>query len=101
MAGSKAALTGDLSQLRGGWSVGGARPKTNVGLGPSGELAAGCGVADLCKNGYSPWILKLGNDVAGLNNMHDESGRVEFAYHKMATDCGIPMSECRLHADSA
>ena len=50
--------------------------------------------------GFQHWILKFD----GISNNRDREladrrgyGKIEFAYHLMARDAGIIMSECRLH----
>jgi serine/threonine-protein kinase HipA len=50
--------------------------------------------------GYEHWLLKFD----GVSNNRDKEladpqgfGRIEYAYHLMATAAGIDMSECRLH----
>lgn len=89
----------DFSQLRCGWSAGGARPKTHIGLASDGRFVAGCGVGDLCSRGLEPWLLKLGYDSV-TNKTGNQAGRMEYAYYLMAKACGIQMSESRLLEDS-
>ena len=50
--------------------------------------------------GYEHWLLKFD----GVSNNRDREladpqgfGKIEYAYHLMATEAGIDMSECRLH----
>lgn len=84
-----------LSQiLQIGTSAGGARPKILLAHDP---------VSNIYKPGditydspHSYWLLKL--DGVSNNNLGDPQGfgRIEYAYHRMAKDCGIQMSECKL-----
>lgn len=83
--------------LRVGTSAGGARPKAIIAWNPrtnqvrSGDLAA--------EEGFEHWLLKLdvpSGDLAG-GTMHSQGyGAVEYAYHLMARDAGIRMTDCRL-----
>lgn len=83
--------------LRVGTSAGGARAKAIVAWNPvsnavrSGQVTAG--------EGFDHWILKF-DGVSGNRDRELENprgyGRIEYAYYKMARDCGIEMSECRL-----
>jgi len=83
--------------LRVGTSAGGARAKAVVAWNPvsnevrSGQVDAG--------DGFEYWILKF-DGVRGNKDRELEDpagyGLIEYAYYKMALDCGIDMSECRL-----
>jgi len=83
--------------LRVGTSAGGARAKAIVAWNPdsnevrSGQVKAG--------DGFSYWVLKF-DGVSGNRDkeLADPQGYgvIEYAYHKMAVDAGITMSECRL-----
>jgi len=83
--------------LRVGTSAGGARAKAVVAWSPqsnevrSGQVRAG--------EGFSCWILKF-DGVSGNRDkeLADPQGYgvIEYAYHKMALDAGITMTECRL-----
>ncbi|MEZ5977428.1 MAG: type II toxin-antitoxin system HipA family toxin [Planctomycetota bacterium] len=83
--------------LRVGTSAGGARAKAVVAWNrATGEIRSGQVDAGA---GFEHWMLKF-DGVSG-NVDHDVSlplgyGRVEYAYHLMAVDAGIAMSECRL-----
>jgi len=72
-----------------GGSSGGARPKIFVGYNPNtGDMISGL------KNlpeGYDDWIIKFPS-----SSDNPEIANIEFAYHKMALQAGIQMSECRL-----
>ena len=83
--------------LRVGTSAGGARAKAVIAWNPttnevrSGQVRAG--------EGFEYWLLKFD----GVDDNRDKEladpqgyGAVEYAYYRMATDCGITMSECRL-----
>ncbi|MDB9952424.1 type II toxin-antitoxin system HipA family toxin [Porticoccaceae bacterium] len=80
-----------------GTSAGGARAKAIIAWNEStnqvrsGQIEAG--------DGYSYWLLKFD----GVSNNKDKEladpkgyGRIEYAYHLMALDAGISMSQCRL-----
>ena len=83
--------------LRVGTSAGGARAKAIVAWNSrsnevrSGQVKAG--------EGFSDWVLKFD----GVNSNRDKEladpqgyGVIEYAYHQMALDAGIIMTECRL-----
>lgn len=80
--------------FRVGTSAGGARAKAVVAWNPgTGEVRSGQVPAPA---GFEPWILKF-------DGVHDTAlgdpqgyGRVEYAYHLMATAAGIAMHPCRL-----
>jgi serine/threonine-protein kinase HipA len=47
--------------------------------------------------GYTYWLLKFdGLEGGKMKDNPAGIGRIEYAYHKMALDCGILMTECRL-----
>jgi len=83
--------------LRVGTSAGGARAKAVIAWNAatnevrSGQVEAG--------EGFEYWLLKF-DGVKGNKDKELEDpqgyGRIEYAYYKMATDCGIEMNECRL-----
>jgi serine/threonine-protein kinase HipA len=84
-----------LSQIiRVGTSAGGARAKAVIAWNPAtGEVRSG---QVPVSEGFEPWILKFdGIDDRELGDPRG-FGRVEFAYHLMAKEAGIAMSECRL-----
>lgn len=80
--------------LRIGTSAGGARAKALIAFNEkSGEVRSGQASAP---KGFSHWLVKF-------DGVHDSQfgasygyGRVEYAYHLMAVDAGIEMTECRL-----
>jgi len=86
--------------IRVGTSVGGARAKAilawneQTGEFRSGQVAAG--------EGFTYWLMKFD----GVQGNRDREladpmgyGLIEYAYHLMAVDAGITMSECRLHRE--
>jgi len=93
--GEKIAHLGDI--LRVGTSAGGARAKAIVAWNPqtrevrSGQVDAG--------DGFEYWLLKF-DGVSGNRDREREDSTaycaIEFAYHRMAIEAGIKMSECRL-----
>lgn len=87
-----------LEILKIGTSAGGARPKAIIAFNPdTGEVRSGQADAPA---GFSHWILKFdGVSEIGLGETKGY-GRVEFAYYKMAKDCGIQMTECRLYEEN-
>ena len=99
-------LTGDDDSqdiediLRVGTSAGGARAKAilawnaETGEFRSGQIEAG--------KGYTHWLMKFD----GVDDNRDKEiadpkgfGRIEYAYHLMATKAGILMMPCRLHEE--
>ncbi|HBR18743.1 MAG TPA: toxin HipA [Phycisphaerales bacterium] len=83
--------------LRVGTSAGGARAKAVIAWNPkTNEIRSGQINAD---DGFEHWLIKFD----GVSNNRDKEladpkgyGIIEYAYSKMATDCGITMSDCRL-----
>ena len=83
-----------------GTSAGGARAKAVLAWNPeTGEFRSGQVDAP---PGFEHWILKFD----GIEDNRDREmadprgyGRIEFAYHLMAREAGIAMSECRLHQE--
>jgi serine/threonine-protein kinase HipA len=83
--------------LRVGTSAGGARAKAVIAWNPasnevrSGQLPAG--------EGFEYWLLKF-DGVSGNRDRELEDpqgyGVIEYAYSRMARDCGIDIGECRL-----
>ena len=86
--------------LRVGTSAGGARPKAILAWNPktgefrSGQVDAGAG--------FEHWIMKFD----GVTSTRDPElaspkgyGNIEYAYHLMAVEAGIEMTECRLHRE--
>ncbi len=87
--------------LRVGTSAGGARAKAVIAWNPStnevrsGQVPAG--------EGFESWLLKF-DGVSGNRDKELEDpkgyGVIEYAYYKMARDCGIDISECRLFEEN-
>lgn len=87
-----------LDVLKVGTSAGGAKPKAIIAYNElSGEVRSGQVKAP---EGYTYWLLKFdGGTYSEHNDISDNPkgiGNIEYAYYKMAVDCGIKMSECRL-----
>jgi serine/threonine-protein kinase HipA len=82
-----------LDIIRVGTSAGGARAKAVIAINKHNTVRSG--QLDV-PEGYSHWLIKLdgvSDEQLGKPKGH---GRIEFAYYKMALDCGIIMSESRL-----
>lgn len=88
--------------LRIGTSVGGARAKALLAIkederGKIIEIKPG----DILQpNGYTYWLLKIDGANEKTLGESDGIGKIEFAYYKMAIDCGIEMSESRLYNEN-
>lgn len=80
--------------LRIGTSAGGARPKAVIAYNEkTGEVRSGQTNAP---KGFAHWLIKL-DGVSDVQLGESKGyGRVEMAYHKMATACGIDMMPSRL-----
>ncbi len=86
--------------LRVGTSAGGARAKAVIAWNPdTNEVRSGQTSAE---EGFEHWLLKFD----GVSNNRDKEqadpqgyGVIEYAYSKMAVDCGITMSQCRLYEE--
>lgn len=84
--------------LRIGTSAGGARAKAVLAWNPTtNEFRSG--QLDL-HEGFEHWLMKFD----GVRNNRDKEladpmgyGKIEYAYHLMAVDAGIAMTQCRLH----
>jgi serine/threonine-protein kinase HipA len=82
-----------LDILRVGTSAGGARPKAVIAMNDKGKVVSG--QANVPK-GYDYWLLKF-DGVTDLElGEPREYGRIEYAYHLMAKDAGIEMTQCKL-----
>jgi serine/threonine-protein kinase HipA len=90
-AGEEKALV-DILKI--GTSAGGARAKAVIAFNPATkEIRSGQAAAP---KGFSHWLLKFdGVEDSQLGNAKGY-GRVEMAYHLMAVEAGIDMTECRL-----
>jgi serine/threonine-protein kinase HipA len=84
-----------IDVLKVGTSAGGAKPKAIIAYNEStNELRSGQVKAP---SGFSYWLIKFdGLEGGKIKDNPAGIGRIEFAYHKMAIDCEIRMSECRL-----
>ncbi|MDR3129361.1 MAG: type II toxin-antitoxin system HipA family toxin [Tannerellaceae bacterium] len=84
-----------LDIIRVGTSAGGAKPKAIIAVnGDMSEVRSGQVKAP---DGFTYWLLKFDGVEAGrVTNNPLGIGRIEYAYYKMALDCGIEMTECRL-----
>lgn len=92
MRGKKAEALNTILKI--GTSAGGARAKAVIAWNPAtDEVRSGQVPLPI---GFEPWILKFD----GINDRElgkpQEFGRVEYAYHLMAVQAGIAMSQCRL-----
>ena len=106
--GKRSDLTGRLSDskdglqeiLRVGTSAGGARAKAVLAWNPqTGHFKSGQLNAPM---GYEHWLLKFdGVESPGDSEIADPKGygRIEYAYHLMAKECGIDMMPSRLHEE--
>jgi len=106
---ARAAITGDLDGastealrelIQVGTSAGGARAKAVIAYKPeTGQVRSGQFAAP---EGYEHWLVKLdgaGGDPSREADALTEGagfGKVEYAYHLMATAAGIEMMPCRL-----
>ena len=80
--------------LRIGTSAGGARPKAVIAYNPkSGEVKSGQTNAP---KGFEHWLIKLDGVSDVQLGKSQGYGRVEMAYYKMATDCGIEIMPSKL-----
>lgn len=83
--------------IRVGTSAGGARPKAIIALNDkTGKVRSGQVTAPA---GFSYWIMKF--DGVKDDTLGDPAGygRIEYAYYKMAKQCEINMTECRLYEE--
>ena len=81
--------------LKVGTSAGGAKPKAIIAFNDTtNEVRSGQVKAP---EGFTYWLLKFdGMEGGKIKDNPAGIGRIEYAYHKMAVDCGIIMTECRL-----
>jgi len=87
-----------LDIIRVGTSAGGGRPKAVIAVNDAtGEVRSGQVEAP---EGFDHWILKFDGVRDSQLGEPAGYGRIEFAYHKMATACGIEMMPCRLLEES-
>jgi serine/threonine-protein kinase HipA len=91
---SKDEEKGLLDILKIGTSAGGARAKAVIAYNPkTGEVSSGQAEAP---KGFTQWLIKFDGVHDAQFGTSRDYGRVEMAYHLMAVDCGIEMTECRL-----
>jgi serine/threonine-protein kinase HipA len=83
--------------LRVGTSAGGARAKAILSIHEkSGVVRSGQVKAP---KGYGYWILKFDGIADEQLGPTQGYGRIEYAYYRMASECGIEMTECRLYKE--
>lgn len=87
-----------LDILKIGTSAGGAKPKAIIALNEqANEVRSGQVKAP---TGFTYWLLKFDGTTFNENGSKIEHpkgiGNIEYAYYKMAVDCKIQMTECRL-----
>jgi serine/threonine-protein kinase HipA len=87
-----------LDIFRVGTSAGGAKPKAIIAFNEkTGEVRSGQVKAP---RGFGYWLLKFdGLETQKLKDNPLGIGRVEYAYYKMALDCGVKMAGCKLLPD--
>jgi serine/threonine-protein kinase HipA len=87
--------------LRVGTSAGGARAKAVIAWNPkSNEVRSGQSAVE---EGFEHWLLKFDGVAGNRDKEMDDPrgyGAIEFAYYKMARDCGIEINECRLFEEN-
>ncbi|MEN8158128.1 MAG: type II toxin-antitoxin system HipA family toxin [Bacteroidota bacterium] len=80
--------------LKIGTSAGGARPKAVIAFNKkTKEVRSG---QTRAPQGFEHWLLKLDGVSDAQFGQSYGFGRVEYAYHLMAKECGIQMMECQL-----
>jgi len=83
-----------LDIIRVGTSAGGGRPKAVIAVNDrTGEIRSGQVAAP---TGFEHWLLKFDGVSDATLGDPKGYGRIEYAYHTMATAAGITMTECRL-----
>ena len=83
-----------LDIIRVGTSAGGGRPKAVIAVNDqTGEIRSGQVAAPA---GFEQWLLKFDGVTDATLGDPKGYGRIEYAYHTMATAAGIAMTECRL-----
>jgi len=83
-----------LDIIRVGTSAGGGRPKAVIAVNDqTGEIRSGQVTAPA---GFEQWLLKFDGVTDATLGDPKGYGRIEYAYHTMATAAGITMTECRL-----
>ena len=82
-----------LDIIKVGTSAGGARAKAIIAINKQNKVKSG---QVEVPEGYTHWLIKLDGVVDEQLDDPKGYGRIEYAYSKMAVDCGIEMTECRL-----
>lgn len=84
--------------LKVGTSAGGAKPKAIIAWNEkTNEVRSGQVTAP---ESFTYWLLKFdGVEDKRLNDNPLGIGKIEYAYHRMAIDCGIKMTDCRILHD--
>jgi len=76
-----------------GTSAGGARPKALVSIhSETNQLT----ITEAHKPGFVPVVLKFDQPNTQHASQPLSLGKIEYIYHRMATNCGIRMSQCGL-----
>jgi serine/threonine-protein kinase HipA len=84
--------------LKIGSSAGGARAKAVIAYNEkTGEVRSGQTVAP---KGFAHWLIKFDGVTDKQFGESSGYGKVEMAYHFMAVDCGIDMTECRIYEEN-
>lgn len=84
-----------IDVLKVGTSAGGAKPKAIIAYNESTKEV--CSGQVKAPEGFGYWLLKFDGVEGGkIKDNPAGIGRIEYAYHKMAVDCGIRMTDCRL-----
>lgn len=78
-------------------SAGGARPKAVLAINSEGHVLSGQTQAP---EGYEHWLLKFDGVTDSQLGEPQDYGKIEYAYHLMAKDAQINMTECRLLEES-
>lgn len=92
LSGDEAKALSDILKI--GSSAGGARAKAVIAFNPdTKEIRSG--QADAPK-GFTHWLLKFDGVTDQQLGISSGYGRIEMAYHLMAKEAGVEMTECRL-----
>lgn len=84
--------------LKIGTSAGGARPKALIAYNEkTGDVRSG---QTKVPKDYEHWLIKLDGVSDEQFGESTGYGRIEYAYYKMAIECGIDMLPCQLHEEN-
>ncbi len=84
--------------LKIGSSAGGARAKAVIAFNEkTGEVRSGQTAAP---KDFTHWLIKFDGVTDKQFGASSGYGKVEMAYHLMAVDCGIEMTECRIYDEN-